>query len=66
MVRAHNFVSALRIFFSIFHNERGQEVNGNYIASFSEKILIWANGPFWARKWCILWPLEEYFGNFAQ
>ena len=53
MVHAHNFVSALRIFFSIFHNERGQEVHGNYITSFSEKILIWANGPFWVRKWCI-------------
>ena len=39
------------------------------INRFSEKILIWANGPFWAQKLCILVtldPLEEFFLNFAQ
>ena len=37
-------------FFEISLNERGQEaVNGNYINSFSEKILIWS-------KWANLGP----------
>ena len=39
------------------------------INGFSEKNLIWGNGPFWAQKWCILitpGPLEEFFKNFTQ
>ena len=39
------------------------------IKRFSEKILIWANGPFWAQKLhtrITLDPLEEFFKNFAQ
>ena len=37
------------------------------INRFSEKILIWANGPFWAQKLHILItldPLEEFFLKF--
>ena len=39
------------------------------INRFSEKIIIWENGPFWAQKLGILItldPLEEFFLNFAQ
>ena len=39
------------------------------INKFSEKILIWGNGPFWAQKLCILITLdllEEFFLNCAQ
>ena len=31
---AHDYGSALRIFFGIFHNKRGQELRGNFINSF--------------------------------
>ena len=31
----------------ILHNERGQEVHGTYINSFSEKVSSGVNGPFW-------------------
>ena len=37
MVRPHNFVSTLRIFFEILHNEWDQELHGNYINGFPEK-----------------------------
>ena len=33
------------------------------INRFSEKIIIWGNGPFWVQKLCILItldPLEEF------
>ena len=41
MVHLHNFGSALRIFLKFSTNERGQQVHGNYMNGFSEKILIW-------------------------
>ena len=41
MVHPHNFGSTLKSFFLILHNEKGQEIHGNYINGFSEKILIW-------------------------
>ena len=31
------------------------------IKGFSEKILIWANGPSWAKKWSILTLDPPYF-----
>ena len=39
------------------------------INRFSEKILIWGNGPFWAQKLGIFITLdlkEEFLKNFAQ
>ena len=45
MVCPHNFRS--KDFFEILHNERGQEVHGNYINGFSEKKIIQG-------KWTIL------------
>ena len=39
-----------------------------FINRFSEKILIWANGPFWAQKWCMIMSLDllwEFFSKFC-
>ena len=36
------------------------------VKRFSEKILIWANGPFGAPKLHILIMLEEFFFNFGE
>ena len=39
------------------------------INRFSEKIIIWGNGPFWAQKLCILItldPLEKKIKNFSN
>ena len=41
MAHPHDFGFRLRIFFEILQNERGQELHGNYMSGFSEKILIW-------------------------
>ena len=53
-------------FFEILHSKRCKEVHEDYFISFSE--IFWANGPFWAQKWCniiILVPLKNYF-SLAQ
>ena len=53
-------------FFEILHSKRCKEVHENYFISFSE--IFWANGPFWAQKWCniiILVALKNYF-SLAQ
>ena len=49
MAHPHNSGSAVRIFFEILHNERGQWVNENKCQDFPHIILVWG-------KWTIFGP----------
>ena len=57
------FTNRLISHFDFWHVDR-HEWKKQLINRFSEKILIWGNGPFWAQKLHILItldPLEEFF-----
>ena len=48
-----------RNFLQILHNEKGQQVDKSNNTGLYQKILFRTNGPFCARKWHILIPLDQ-------
>ena len=63
------FITRLISDFDLWHVDRHEWTEQGFINRFPEKILIWANEPFWAQKWHILITLdlqEEFFKNFTQ
>ena len=67
-VRSHNSGSAVRIVFSILHNERGQERHWNYINDFSERNLIVSRAIwlFWNKNGMVsssLWLCSQLYEN---
>ena len=62
-VRSHNSGSAVRIVFSILHNERGQERHWNYINGFSERNVIVSRAIwlFWNKNGMVSSSLWHWF-----
>ena len=69
-LRTQNFTSCLTALdllycFTILHNERGQERNGNIINGFSERNLIQSNLVILEQKWYgVLLTLNLFSGFF--
>ena len=59
MTCRHNFGSTLRIFLKLCTIKRSQEVHGNYINGFSEKIVTWS-------KWAIPGLTVAHSHNFGS